>query len=97
MSELAEQAVDIQIALAKATGFAFAGRLVVAGADADPGGEAIGATKAPHVGADLDQQHGGADQIDAWNGLQHISNSLASHRRRLSIRTLRLKWRLGIY
>ena len=70
MSELAEQAADIQIALAKATGFAFAGRLVVTGANADPGGEAIGAAKDRHVGADLDQQHGGADQIDAGNGLQ---------------------------
>lgn len=36
MSELAKQATDVEVALAKLAGLALAGRLVVARADADP-------------------------------------------------------------
>ena len=37
---------------------------------ADPGGQTIGAAEGIHVGADHDQQHGGADEIDTGQGLQ---------------------------
>ena len=47
VSELAEQTADIQIALADMAGFALAGRLVVARADADPGRQAIGVAEGP--------------------------------------------------
>jgi len=70
LSELAEYAADIRIALAGAAGYALAGRLVAARTDADPGGQAIGAAEGRHIGTDFDQQHGGTDQIDAGNGLQ---------------------------
>lgn len=67
MGKLAEQAADVQIALADLPGLAFAGRLVVAGADANPGSQTIGAAKGIHIGANFDQQHGSANQVDAGN------------------------------
>lgn len=70
MGELAEQAPDIEIAFAYPSGLALARRLIVAGTDADPEGEPIGAAAGIHVGADLNQQHGGADEIDTGQGLQ---------------------------
>ena len=36
----------------------------------DPGGQSISAAEGLHVDADFDHQHGGADEIDAWQGLQ---------------------------
>jgi hypothetical protein len=70
MSELAEQAPDIEITFAHPSGFALARRLMVAEADADPGGQPIGAAEGTHIGADLNQQHGGANEIDTGQGLQ---------------------------
>ncbi len=70
MSEFAEQAADVGVALANLAGFALASGLVIARADADPGCEAICGAEGGHVGTDLDKQHGGADQVDAGNGLQ---------------------------
>lgn len=70
MGELAEQAVDVGVALADPTGLTFAGGLVVAGADADPGGHAVGGAKGRHVRADFHQQHGCPNAIDPGQGLQ---------------------------
>lgn len=42
MSELAKESADIEIAFADPAGLMFAGRLVVAGADADPGRQTVG-------------------------------------------------------
>lgn len=70
MSELTEQTPDIEVALANPSGFALARRLVVAGADADPGGQSIRAAEGIHIGANFDQQHGRADPIDTGQSLQ---------------------------
>ena len=70
MSKLAEQAADIEIALADMAGFALAGGFIVSRTDAHPGSQTIRTAKGVHVGTDLDQQHGGADQIDAGDRLQ---------------------------
>ena len=70
MSELAKQATDVEVALAKLAGLALAGRLVVARADADPGSQTIRTAEGIHIGANLNQQHGGADQVDTGNRLQ---------------------------
>lgn len=59
MGEFAEQATDVEVAFADVSGLAFAGRLVVAGADADPGRQAVRAAEGIHIGTDFDQQHGG--------------------------------------
>ncbi len=75
MGKLAEQTTDVEIALADVAGLALAGRLVVAGADADPGGQTIGAAEGIHIGANLDEQHRSADQIDAGNRLQQGQGS----------------------
>ena len=70
MGKLTEQAADIEIALADVPRFALARRLIVARAHADPGGQAIRASEDVHVGADLHEQHGGADEIHPRQGLQ---------------------------
>ena len=69
MSELAEQATNPGIAFSDPPGFALPGGLVVAGTDADPGGQPIDRAEGLHVVADLDQQQGGANGIDAGDGL----------------------------
>lgn len=74
MSELAEQTADIRIALANVAGLALAGRLVVAGANSHPGGQAMRAAEGIHIGANLGQQHGRTDQIDAWDRLEQGQN-----------------------
>lgn len=69
MRKLAKELAYIRISLADTAGLALARRLVVARANADPGGQAIRAAKSRHVGTYFDQQHGGANQIDtvfAW-------------------------------
>ena len=53
MSELAEQATDIEVALADASGFALASRFIVAGTDARPGCQSISVAEGFHVGANL--------------------------------------------
>lgn len=70
MGEFAEQAADVQVALADMAGLALAGRRVVAGSDADPGGQTVRAAEGLHVGANFDEEHGGTDQIDAGDGLE---------------------------
>ena len=70
MGKLTEQAADIEIALADVPRFALARRLIVARAHADPGGQAIRASEDVHVGADFDQEHGGADEIHTGQCLQ---------------------------
>jgi hypothetical protein len=70
VSELTEESADVGIALADASRFALPGRLVVARTEANPGGQAVRGAEDAHVAADLHQQHGGADEIDARQGLQ---------------------------
>jgi len=70
LCKLAEQAPDIGVALAGASGFSFAGGFVVAGTDAGPGGQAVGAAEDAHIVADFDQQHRRTHEIDARQGLQ---------------------------
>lgn len=70
MGEFAEQTTDIEVSLADVAGLALASGLVVTGTDADPGCQTIGTAESIHVGADLDQQHGRPDEINAGNRLQ---------------------------
>lgn len=70
MTDLAEQATDIAVALTDAPGFSLARRFVVAGTDAHPGRQTIRAAEDRHVGADFHQQHGSSDAIDTGQGLQ---------------------------
>lgn len=70
LGELTEQPPDIAIALRGAARFEPTGGVVVARTEADPRGEAIGAAVGRHVGADLYQQQGRPEAIDAGQGLQ---------------------------
>ena len=65
MGKCAEQTANGGVAFADASGFAPARRFVVAGTDAHPRGQPIGAAEGGHVGTDLHEQHGRADPIDA--------------------------------
>jgi hypothetical protein len=53
MGKFAEQAPDVEIALADRARLAFAGRLLVARTDGDPGREPVRAAENAHVGTDF--------------------------------------------
>ena len=70
MGELDNQTTHLEVSLAKMAGFALALRLVVAGTGADRGSQAVCSAEGVHIGANLNQQHGGAYQDDTGNRLQ---------------------------
>jgi hypothetical protein len=69
VSELAEQATNPGVAFSDAPGLPLPGGLVVARTDAGPGGQPIHRAEGIHVVADLDQQQGGANGVNAGDGL----------------------------
>ncbi len=70
VGELTEESADVGIALADASRLALSRRLIVAGAHADPGSQAVWGAEDAHVATDFDQQHGRADDVDTRQGLQ---------------------------
>jgi hypothetical protein len=58
---------QMDVAVAGSPAFLFASAFMVAGAHASPGGEVVDAQEHAHVDADLGDQHGGNQPIDARN------------------------------
>lgn len=70
MGELAEQTTDGEVALTHTPGLSFANRLVISGANADPGRQTIRTAESLHIGVNFDEQHSGTDPIDVGDRLQ---------------------------
>lgn len=58
MGELSQESARLQIVFSQILGRSLAGRLVVKWANSVPGGQAIGAAKDVHAGANCEHQHG---------------------------------------
>ena len=65
---------EVDVALPGPTALLLAGALVIAGADAGPGGQMVDAEEHAHVDADLGDQDGGDHPVDPWD--QHEQGML---------------------
>ncbi len=73
---LDEDAAQVRVAAAGASGAAFTGTFVVAGTQAGPGGALIGGGKHAHVGPEFDENGAGGGVVDARHGGQQVDEVL---------------------